>query len=200
MLFRSSGTIKLALSLPHTRSDVVVGKLVGRTLVLSVPIVVGFVVAAVEAAVLYASFELGSYVLFLLLTVLFGMAYVAVALGISASTKSTTKAATGVFAVFVLFQFLWNYVPLAVYYLLNGTFFIRGRPPNWFYFFERLSPQNAYNGVMMALLPNQQAAIQQQLGGSVPFYLSSGFALVILVAWIVVPVAVGYWRFEAMDL
>lgn len=42
---RESGTIKLLLSLPNSRRDVVFGKLVGRTLVVLVSMLVGFIIA-----------------------------------------------------------------------------------------------------------------------------------------------------------
>jgi ABC-2 type transport system permease protein len=33
-----------------------------------------------------------------------------------------------------------------------------------------------------------------------PFYLQTWFVLVLVVAWTVLPVAVGYWRFDRADL
>lgn len=195
-----SGTLKLLLSLPHTREDVVFGKLVGRTAVLAVPVVVGFVVAAVEVLVLYASFDPTEYLLFLALTVMFGAAFVSVAVGVSAATKSTTKAAASVFGVFVLFEFLWDVIPMGVYYVLEGSFFLQGRPPNWYLFLNQLSPGNAYGAAVRAFLPNTQRQLAATLGGDVPFYLTDWFALVILAVWVVAPVTLGYLAFERKDL
>ena len=44
---RDSGTLKLLLSLPHARVDVVVGKAVGRGTVVSAAILIAFAVAAI---------------------------------------------------------------------------------------------------------------------------------------------------------
>lgn len=195
-----SGTLKLLLSLPHTRKDVVFGKLVGRTGVLAVPIVVGFAVAAIVVLALYSSFDTVDYLLFLALTVLFGATFVSIAVGISAATKSTAKAAASVFGVFILFEFLWSVIPMGIHYLVEGAFFPAGRPPNWYLFVQQLSPSNAFSASVLSFLPNTQRQLAAILGGDVPFYLTDWFALVILAFWLVVPVALGYLAFERKDL
>lgn len=195
-----SGTLKLLLSLPHTREDVVFGKLAGRTGVLAVPVVVGFALAAVVVLALYSSFDAVEYVLFLALTVLFGATFVSIAVGISAATKSTSKAAASVFGVFILFEFLWSVIPMGIHYLVEGVFFPVGRPPNWYLFVQQLSPSNAYTATVRSILPNAQNPIAAALGGDAPFYLTDWFALVILAFWLVIPVTLGYLAFERKDL
>ncbi|MFB6132253.1 MAG: ABC transporter permease, partial [Halanaeroarchaeum sp.] len=50
---RESGSIKILLGLPPTRGEVLVGKFVGRSLVVIVGIVAGFAVASVVAVAMY---------------------------------------------------------------------------------------------------------------------------------------------------
>jgi ABC-2 type transport system permease protein len=171
-----------------------------RSGVLAVPIVVGFAVAAVLVVALYSSFDIVDYVLFLALTVLFGATFVSIAVGISAATKSTTKAAASVFGVFVLFEFLWSVIPAGIYYLVEGSIFPVGRPPNWYLFVQQLSPSNAFSASVLSFLPNTQRQLAAMLGGDVPFYLTDWFAIVILAFWLVVPVTLGYLAFERKDL
>ena len=98
---RESGQMKLLLSLPHTRRDVVFGKLLGRVAVLAVAIVAGFAAAAGMAVVLYNSFPVVDYTLFTLATVALGAVYLAFAIGLSASTGSGSVALWGSLGFFV---------------------------------------------------------------------------------------------------
>lgn len=203
-----SGSVKILLSLPHSRSSVVVGKLLGRTAVLTVPVLIGFAVAAVVVVALYATFSPGYYVAFVGLTVLFGLAYVSIAIAVSTTTKSTSRAAVGIFGVFALFNFLWDVIGYGIHYVVTsltegqGTFFPGLGPavPNWFLFYQRLSPNGAFSGSMTAMLPRESSLAVYFPQGDVPLYLEDWFSLLVLVVWIVVPLALGYQRFEGADI
>lgn len=196
------GSVKLLLSLPHSRSNVVLGKFVGRTLVLAVSVVVGFAVATVVILAYYPDISPVNYVLFILLTVVFGSAYVSIGTGISALTKSSSKAGAGIFGVFVLFNFLWSWIGFGINFLLNGSLFFGAiqRPPDWYLLFNRLSPGGAFNGTMSALLDpsNPIGNLTAQSGD--PFYLSAWFAFLILLGWVLLPIGLGNLRFQHMDL
>jgi ABC-2 type transport system permease protein len=200
---RETGSIKLLLGLPHTRQDIVIGKIVGRSSVVTVSTFVGFLVAAIVAAVLYSSFPAVDFVAFGALTVLFALAFVGIGVGISAATGSTTKAIGGGFGVFLLFQFLWGQIPDLLNYAINGTYGFGGRPPNWSFLFRRLNPQNAYRATVnewVVQSPLQEAFYQQLFGGNPPIFLSPWFALAILLLWVLVPAGLGYLAFERADL
>ncbi|MFB6354467.1 MAG: ABC transporter permease subunit, partial [Halobacteriales archaeon] len=51
-----------------------------------------------------------------------------------------------------------------------------------------------------ATVPPEQLALANRLAGEVPWYLQDWMSVVVLVAWGVVPVALGYWRFTRVDL
>jgi ABC-2 type transport system permease protein len=200
---RETGSIKLLLGLPHTRQDVVIGKIVGRSSVVTVSTFVGFLVAAVVAAVLYSSFPAVDFVAFGALTVLFALAFVGIGVGISAATGSTTKAIAGGFGVFLLFQFLWGEIPKLINYIANGSYGFSGRQPNWSYLFEQLDPQNAYQLAVnewVVQSPLREALYQQVFGGNPPLFFSPWFALAVLLAWVLVPAGLGYLAFKRADL
>lgn len=196
---RETGSGKLLLSLPHSRANVLLGKVVGRTGVLVVPILVGSIIAVVIGIVLLNEFAIANYVAYLFTTLVYAFAFISITVGISAMTGSTTRAAVGAFGFWAVFYFLWNFVPLVIYYVING-FSLSGlnmlSPPNWYRFVSQLSPSAAYNGALSSLLPDTGLTA----GGGGPFYLADWFGFVVLAFWIVAPLAVGYWRFESADL
>ncbi|WP_121820818.1 ABC transporter permease [Halostella salina] len=201
-----SGSVKILLSLPHSRSSVVLGKLLGRTAVLTVPILIGFAVAAVVVVALYTTFSPGYYVAFVGVSVLFGLAYVSIAIAVSSLTKSTSRAAVGIFGVFALFNFLWDVLGWGIHYVVTrlgegpATFFPGIQPPNWYLFFQRLSPNGAFAGSIASVFPGESQIEGYFPQGDVPLYLEDWFSVLILVAWTVVPLALCYRRFKAADI
>jgi ABC-2 type transport system permease protein len=200
---RESGSVKLLLGLPHSRQDVVVGKVLGRAAVVTVSTLVGFLVAAIVAFVRYGSFSAEGFVLFTLLTLVLALAFVSIGVGLSATTGSTNRAVLGVVGIFFLFQFIWGQLPNLLNYVLNGSFGFSQQAPEWAYLVVRLDPQTAYQTVVRNWViqnPLQQALNQQLFGGDPPVFISPWFALAVLFAWILLPAAVGYLSFERTDL
>ena len=204
---RESGSVKLLLSLPHTRRDVVFGKLAGRIAVLAVAILVGFAFAGGVAIALYNGFPVAAYAGFVGLTLLLGVAYLAFAIGLSASTGSGSVALWGSLGFFVLFQFLWGFIADLLVYVANGlstpegfAFLIGylppGQAPDWYRLLKVISPGTAYQRSVGAVLPESATAAN----GSIPYFLTDWFGIVILAIWVIVPLAFGYLAFENADL
>ncbi|MDS0259943.1 ABC transporter permease [Haloarcula sp. S1CR25-12] len=105
---RTSGSMKILLSLPHSRRDVLVGKVIGRCAVLGVPLVVSL---AVTAAFLMASelaFKPELFALFSLFSVLYALVFVAITVSISGAFKKTLWSGAASFMVYFYSTFLWN--------------------------------------------------------------------------------------------
>lgn len=198
---RETGSVKLLLGLPHSRRDVLLGKVLGRTGVLAVPVLLGFAVAFVVALALGVDVVVTEYVVFALLTVLYALVYVSIVVGVSAMANSTTQATAGAIGIFVVLEVLWDLVPTVAvfaFYWATGQD-LPTTPagyPEWFYVVTRLAPTSAYNVARNAVLPKSASV-------SVPsdsILLQDWVGFVVLAVWLVVPLAVGYWRFEADDL
>jgi len=218
---RESGSIKVLLSLPHSRKDVLLGKLVGRSAVLSVSLVVGFAVAAAVVAVLLGSFDVLDYLGLLVMSIVYGVAYTAIAVSLSSLTRSTTIAGAAMFGVFLLFYLVWNALR-RVFRLLSTEeilFFdtvtytgeIQGqqvtfeRLQNWTYFVMNLDPGTAYNNGLtlltdVELLERGSQINAQMFGGELPIFLEDWFSFLILLFWIVVPMVVAFYRFDRVDI
>lgn len=103
---RESGSLKVLLSLPYDRRDVVTGKVVGRSAVVAVPILVGYVLSAAVLATVGAQLSVLGFVVGSLLTALLGVVFTGLAVGASAATSTTRRAmvwAVGVYVYLVLF-------------------------------------------------------------------------------------------------
>ncbi|QLG49628.1 ABC transporter permease [Natrinema halophilum] len=218
---RESGSIKILLSLPHSRKDVILGKLLGRSAVLTVSLTVGFALAAVPIAAILGTFDVANYVGLLVMSIIYGVAYTSIAVSLSSLTPSTTIAGAGIISVFFLFYGVWNGL-LGTFQLLGqrdilffdtvtytreiqGQEVLAERPPNWAYFIRAIDPGEAYiNGLRLLtdvdLIENIVAFNAQLFGGEYPFYLTDWFSVLILLFWIVVPTAVALYRFDRVDI
>jgi ABC-2 type transport system permease protein len=191
---RASGSLKLLLGLPHSRLNAVLGKLVGRTLVVAVPIVVGYLAAGVLGVVLFDTFAFVDFFAFTLLTVAFGLAYISIAVGFSSAMASESRAAALAIGLWIMFQFGWSILILLLRWALNGFSLPTSNPPAWMALLSLATPNGGYNLATLMFTPGSITT------GYDAFYLQDWFGLVILAFWVVVPIGLGYWRFSGADL
>ena len=196
---RNSGTIKLLLGLPHTRRDLILGKLVGRTAVVGVSILGGFTAAAVVALAFYDSFAIIPFIVFTLVTILLALVFVSIAVGFSSAVRSTGRALYGAIGLYVLFQFVWSFIPLLVRYILNGfSLSSMMATPNWAQLLSLINPLRAYNYAAGALVPDL-VTFSDGLTAP-PLYLQEWFGFVILAIWLIIPIGLSYHQFKRTDI
>ncbi|WP_254765835.1 ABC transporter permease subunit [Salinilacihabitans rarus] len=198
---RELGSIKLLLALPHTRRDVLVGKVLGRTAVLVAALAIGLAAGLGFGLALLGTVELVPVATFVLVTLLFAAVYVSIVVAISATTGSTSRATTFALGFFVAFELLWDVVPMAVVYAANG-FSLPARMPDWTFLVSQISPSSAYITALAAALPDLASTTGAAMGaGEIDaFYADPAVGFAVLAFWLVVPLTIGYRRFAAADL
>ena len=216
---RETGSIKLLLSLPNSRLDAMVGKFLGRSAVVVVALLVGFLVVFAVLIATGARLELGSFVPQVALTTLLGMAFVSVGLGISALASSNREATLATMGLYLVFAVLWGSVSEGIPKLINYAAEQVGaggvseltrvklgmvlKYLNPLKIYETLAAELYYEPAQARLVSatfGEQAALGPVLQESIPFYFYGGFLFVVLIAWIVLPVTIGYWAFRSADL
>jgi ABC-2 type transport system permease protein len=202
---RESGQLNILLSLPPSRRDIVLGKFLGRTAVVLGAIVIAFVVALVPSLLLYDGFPAGSFLLTMGLTALLGLAFVGIAVGISSVSTTRTRAMAPAVGVVILFATgLWGGLITALNFIADAGLDVSlsESVQNLLRF---LSPSQAYSRLFNRLV---QPRLTESVGGPAtvpdisaqPFYVQDWFVFLLLAAWVIVPVAVGYLRFNGADL
>ncbi|AEH35921.1 ABC transporter permease [Halopiger xanaduensis] len=214
---RRSGSIKLLLGLPPNRTDVVFGKLLGRMAVVAAAVVLAFLVALVLSAVLFGGVPIVDWLGFAAVTLLFGVAFAGLAVGVSAAVATRGKSMALVVGIYMLLVALWELVTAGPYYLVYGE-----GPPveaeTWYLLLEQFNPMSAYTTLASETVEGTVPPFTFQYGlesfeasqltpaeryagaGDAPFFLQDWFGVVVLLCWLVVPVAIGYYRFQKTDL
>lgn len=190
---RESGSLKLLLALPHSRADVVFGKVIGRSAAFSAAVIIGFVLPALILAIGPLTFEIASFVGYVLLVCLLGTVFVSIAVGFSAAVSSQLRALAGAIALYMLFVPVWSAVQLPLqFWLMTDPAWVPLTPEQAMRFFTLIRPTGAQGVLSDALLRGELFS-----GDGVRMQISS---LLMLVAWTIIPPLAGLLKFERADL
>lgn len=188
-----SGSLKLLLSLPHSRADIVFGKVAGRSAALSTAIAVGFILPAILLAIGPFTLELGAYLGYTLLAALLASVFVSIAVGWSAAAPSQRIALGGAIGLYFLFVPFWSAIRLPLQFAI-------ARLPDW----VPLTTETVTNALFLS---NPSTAYQLLTSGLLAGELFTGesanlqlAALAMLLFWLLAAPLVGLVFFERRDL
>jgi len=215
---RRSGSLRVLLSYPHSRRDIVFGKLAGRAGVITVALGIGSALSILLVGLFIGLPDIESFVGLMTAITLFGIGFTGLAVGISAAVRTRAKAMAAAIGAMLVFLIVWDAIAAGIYFAVAGS--VPGLEAEaWYFLIKRLNPVNAHSAVAEQFLDGRvqpfirlgiedvpadatadQLALANRVSGVLPFYLSTWFAGVTLLAWAVIPTVVGYIRFLRSDL
>ncbi|ELY81325.1 ABC transporter permease [Natrinema gari] len=184
---RSNGQLTLLLGLPHDRRDIVLGTYVGRYAILLASLLVSVFAGVAVVFGTGHAVPTATVLGYLLASAGLGLAYLAIAIGISTTVRTQTWATFAVFGALFLLLFVWRFVPEGLAYVAAG-FEEPTTQPWWTAYVGALSPSLAYEWLLEPVL------------GSAADRTLVWFSAAVLLGWGAVAPIVGYWRFVATDL
>ncbi|QCW02994.1 ABC transporter permease [Natrinema pallidum] len=184
---RSNGQLTLLLGLPHDRRDIVLGTYVGRYAILVVSLLAGVFAGLAVVFVTGHTIPTTAVLGYLLASAGLGLAYLAIAIGISATVRTQTWATFAVFGALLLLLFVWRFVPDGLAYAAAG-FEEPVTQPWWTSYVGALSPSLAYERLLVPVL-------ESDADRSMVW-----FSAAVLLGWAVLAPLIGYRRFVATDL
>ena len=196
---RTGGQLRLALSVPHSRRDVAVGKFVGRSVVVTAPTVLALCLAGgVAIALADGGVPWPWLPWFAGVAVLYGVAFVGLAVGVSLSTATGRRVTVGAVGAYLVTVVFWEDLHTAVLLILHRfDMAVTNDMPGWALFVRLAAPSESFD-----LLVRTGSAVDRagRYVDSGVAYIAWPAALGLLVAWTLVPVALGYLRFRTADL
>lgn len=189
---RESGSLRVLLSLPPGRRDVLLGKLAGRTALMLAATVFGGVATALVAVVTLGS---GTALVapFIGVLGLMGCAFVGLGVGISAASRSDGRATALAVGAYMLFVALWNLVITGIRLgAVELGLIASGTQPGWLTLIGLLSPNRAAVSAFDALASGPILTADPLASAWLPVAL--------LIGWLLIPPAVGYLRFRDADI
>lgn len=198
---RESGSIVLVLSMAHSRRDLVLGKVIGRLLVLASAVVLGMAISSAVLLLVFDSFPAGRYLLFAGLNVLYGAVFLALAISLSMALSTGRRVTAAAFGAYIVLVMLWDSLVqliLLVLWRFDGSVLSPTGLPDWSFLFRLSSPSESYFRLITALFDSDLGELYTI--EFAPSYVNAPVALLVLIAWIVVPLSLAYLRFERTDL
>ena len=199
---RESGSLRILLGLEPDRRTIVLGKFLGRGAVVALGVGAGFLLAGVVGWALYGGLPVVAFLAVTALTAGLGVAFVGIAVGISAATATRSRAMTVGIAAYLSLTLLWDLLPQGLHLAIVGSP-PGGSVPAWFVFLQGLSPSGAYSALVMAAIAStsgEYPGITANVVPPVPAYVEWPAFAAILLAWTVVPLLVGGALFVRADL
>lgn len=185
-------------SRPYNSAELIGGKFLGRMALLTVIVLANYLTAGVVAGVRHGLFSLRVFVLTMVVTLLVAAVHVAIGMGTSLVVQSRPYAFAILFAVFWWYLFfatitLFLLQQFAVEFGYSGTGF-----PDWLALIVLIQPSGAIGFTRQALVP-EATEMASSLDAEV-FFLQDWVGLVVTICWIVLPLVVGYLRFDAATI
>lgn len=188
---RVSGTIRILLSLPHSRREVVIGKLLSRV-ALALGITLAGATAGYVSLILFgSSVRAIEYALVIVLAMSLQATFVAISTGLSAGSSSKTTVPAAGLGTVVLFTMLWGIVVRSIEGLLSilwtgivGDSFTE--------FLYGVNPILAFSR-LTSLVTSVESRTRMPWGGW-------WFPVLVLLGWFSIPVLIGIWRFEQAEI
>ncbi|WP_324666238.1 ABC transporter permease subunit [Haloarcula sediminis] len=190
---RESGALRLSLSLPNSRLDVLLGKFCSRVGLLTGALLVSLAGAGALVVYPFGEFVVSRFLTFVLLTVLFESVWCGIGLATSLIVATRRRALVLAFGLVFLFVVVWDAVGTALRVGLNAAGVVDGTLPGPARFLLGLEPGHVFQRAVSGLVTGGGAA-------EGPWYLNEWVALALLVLWSVGPLGLAYASFARRDI
>ncbi len=195
-----SGALYVVLSYPIRRIEVLLGKLLGLGLVITVSIIFGFGLGGIVIALTVGTQSFAGYIAFIFLSIFLGFIYLSLAICISSYCKRRITSIGGGILVF-FWGMIYGTVLMGI---LFGTGYsmqdlMSGNIPDWF-----------FNSVVFSPTDLSQTTVQRAFGVttisaagfqmSIPEFLSITVLLLSQIIWFLIPLILAYYFFKKRDI
>jgi len=175
------GTLELLMSVPLGRTELLVGKYLGRAATLAVGTALGLGAGAVAVLVRFGPAVLPAYLHYLLTAAVVGAAFLALGVCISAAASEKARALGGALLAWVLFVLVYDLAALGVVVALD--------PPGWVLSALVVgNPADVLRLVVLSLVPTSGGGVGAVLATTA---VSTPALVAGLGLWVVAPLAVG---------
>jgi len=203
------GSVRVLLSKPVSRTEVIVGKVVGLGAVLTPAVLLGVFAASVimlgikpfyfaltmPAMAHSSTATVLTVFTYLVYVAVYGLAFLGIGTFVSTVARSRTQAIAGVVLVWFLFLIIWDAILVGIKPLIATT---EAALPGWYYALELLNPAGVFRSASSRLVEANMQVLPPIEAWPAWYDLPAFFVMLTLYA--VVPVAASVWIFRRRDL
>jgi len=187
---RERGSLDLLLSLPLTRLELLLGKFLGLSAALACATVAGFGSVGVMLAFKLPASAMFDYAGFMLSSILLGMAFLSLAVTVSAFAGDRTRASGAAIALWFFFVLVYDLLLLGGLVLTGGAY-----GADVFPYLLLLNPADVFR--ILNIFSLKEVRTLYGLATVFPEKLSDPWLLgAVMLGWIAAPLALAAWRFR----
>jgi ABC-type transport system involved in multi-copper enzyme maturation permease subunit len=193
-------SLYVVLSYPVKRSEVLLGKFIGLGFVIVVSCIIGFGAGGLIVATTVGTAQGAGYLVFIGLTILVGLLYLALTIMASAFCKrKVTALASGIIIFF--WSMIYGMIIFGIYLGTGGSMedLLTGQGgfPDWLWKSIVFSPGDMYQFSVMRAF-----GITQMFGASIdaPDYMSLELLVGTMLLWTIIPMILAYIFFKRRDI
>lgn len=187
---RERGSLDLLLAMPITRLELLLGKYLGLSAALACSTIAGFGLAGLVLSYGIGLAALGHYAVFILSTLMLGLAFLSLAMLISVQCSSKVAASGVAIAVWFFFVLVYDLVLMGALIVAGGGYFGRVFP-----FLLFLNPADIFR--ILNVYHLEELRTLYGLAAVMPGTMAGSWLLgLALTAWIVMPLALAWKLFR----
>ena len=188
---RERGSLDLLLALPITRLELLLGKYLGLAAALTLSTLTGFALVALLLFRQFGAAGLYHYVGFMVSSVLLGLAFLSLAVLMSVIARERTRASGLAIALWFFFVLVFDLLLLGGLVATGGSY-----GGEAFAYLLLLNPADVFR--ILNVFSLEDVRTLYGLASIVPPALAKPWLMgLVMLAWIVVPLALARWRFKS---
>jgi len=195
-----SGALSVVLAYPVRRTEVLLGKFIGLSSVITASVVGGFGIAGIIISLATKGNEWRGYIIFMLLTILLGVLYISLSMCFSAILKRKSTALGGGILVFfwgMIIGTIWIGIYLSTGSSLTELYSGRGTFPNWFWAEMFLSPQDGNQTAILLAFGKKEV---MGFSFNIPSWVNLGSIVLSQIVWTILPLLLAIKFFKRRDI
>ena len=193
------GSMSSLLSLPATKLEILIGKMLGLSAILSLSILIGFGIAGVVIGINVPDVDYVGYIIFIAASIFMGLIFLSLGLFLSCLFKKRSTAMGGAIFVWVLYAILWIFLSAGLLIALGGiTITDTINIPDWYFTFQLLNPLTPYATIVSMNVGTMATSIEYGIAN--PSFYTNEVMITIMLAWVIVPIILAYLLFRRRDI
>ncbi len=187
---RERGSLDLLLSMPITRTELLLGKFFGLSAALAISTLVGFGLAGAWLAYQVSPASLVDYAGFVASAILMGMAFLSMAVSVSVVATDRTRASGAAIALWFFFVLVFDLLLLGTLVVSGGEFAGQFLP-----YLLLLNPADIFR--ILNIFSMEEVKTMYGLATVFPEALANPWLLAgVTGVWILAPLGLAAWRFR----
>jgi Cu-processing system permease protein len=193
------GSMSSLLTLRTTRLEILLGKLLGLGIILSISILIGFGLAGIVIGLNISDANYLQYVVFIAVSILMGLTFLSLGFFISCIFNRRATAMGGAIFLWVFFAIIWSLISAG---LLVATVDITNITslPDWYFGFQLLNPLGPYGGFISLNIGPISAGAGDIPAIVYPAFYTSELMLFAEFLWFIIPLIAAIYLFNKKDI